>query len=163
MPRCVSVLLLCLFCFGGAGCGSIYQRTRAQLPPEPWAQLKFRVEEAQRTEKLAEQALEKLRVQLNRGLSGAAIEAEVDRVELAAFELERQGASVRDAAARCEGQTQFASEIERLHRRASELLEYVRAVRRGGYSAAERQLDGNFSTRTFPFAALVARITLRAT
>jgi len=137
---CGSVLLIFVLGFG-AGCGSVYHRTRASLPPEPCAQLKYRVEEAQRAEKLAEQTITTLRERLNQGLSGAAIETDVDRAEAGAFELERQVASAHDAAAHCEGQVQLAGEIERLQRRASDLRESVQAVRRGDNSVTIHQLD----------------------
>jgi hypothetical protein len=138
--RCVSILLMFVLGFG-VGCNSIYHRTRASLPPEPCAQVKYRVEEAQRAEKLAQQAITTLRERLNQGLSGAAVETDVDRVEIGAFELERKVASAQDAAAHCEGETQLASEIERLQRRASKLRESVQAVRRGDNSFSPRELD----------------------
>src|SRR2546426_9439253 len=142
LAGCGGISVLLLFVLGlGTGCGSIYRQTRAKLPPEPCAQLHLRVTEAQRAENLAEQTITRLRDRLTHGVSGAALETAIDRVEAAAVELERQVASARGAAAHCEGQTQLGSEIERLHRRASKLLEYVQAVRRGGNSTNARQLD----------------------
>lgn len=136
-----SGLLILALALVGVGCGSIYQQTRAKLPPEPCAQLELRVAEAQRAEKLTEQAVTKLRGRLSQGLSGAAIETEVDRVETATFDLERRVASARDAAAHCEGQTRLAAEIERLQQRSTILLKNIQAMNQGGSSASARQLD----------------------
>jgi len=117
---------------GGAGCDSIYQKTQAPLPPEPCAQLKFRIDEAQRAEQLTGQYFTTLRDGLNQGRSEATIATDIDRVAAAVFEFERRVASVRDAAALCEGQTQLTSEIDRLQGRSKELLDQVQVMRRGG-------------------------------
>jgi hypothetical protein len=135
------VLLMFSLAFGGAGCSSIYQRTCAALPPESCAQLKFRVEESQRAEKRAEQTILILRDRFNHGRSGEDIAPDVDRVEAAVLELERQVASARDAAAHCEGEIRLASEIERLHKRSKNLLDSVEDIRRRGYSADALRLD----------------------
>ena len=110
------------------GCRSIYQQTRGRLPPDPAAQLKLRVEEAQRAEKSAVAAETRLRDRLGRGLPHEAIAADVDRVEAATLELERRVASVRDAAARCPEPVASAGEIDRLHRRAQELQHWVQSL-----------------------------------
>jgi hypothetical protein len=147
---CVLVLLMFVLGLGGAGCGSIYQKTRATLPPEPCAQLKFRVDEAQRAEKLVELTITKLRDRLNQGLSGEAIGTDVDRVEAAAFEFERKVASAQDAAAHCAGQTHLASEIERFQEQSRHLLEHIQAVRRDGNSTNARQLEELLQTSAKP-------------
>lgn len=144
------VILLVVLGLSGAGCNSIYRQTRATLRPEPDAQLEFRIAEAQAAEKFAGQALAKLRERLDRGLSGEAVEPDVDRLEVSALELERQVASARDAAARCAEPTQAAQEIERLAGRARELLEQVQVVRRGGNSANARQLDDSLQGSAKP-------------
>jgi hypothetical protein len=137
----VLVSLMVLLCLGAVGCGSIYHDTQVKLPPEPFAQLKFRIVEAQRAEQLARQSITKLRDQLNSAPAGEAVAQDVDRVVTATFEFERRVAAVQEAAAHCEGQTQFVSEIKRLQRRANELLEYGQALRRGGSSINAHQLD----------------------
>ena len=77
---------------GGVGCGSIYHRSRALLPPDPFVQLELRVDEAHRAEKLAQQAGTRLRDGFKQGLDEEAIGIDADR-ETAAFGVERRVAS----------------------------------------------------------------------
>jgi hypothetical protein len=126
---------------GGVGCGSIYHQTQATLPPEPLGQLELRIKEAQHAELLAGQSITKLRDQLKSGLSAQAVEGDADRVAAAAFEFERRVASVLDAAAHCEGETQLVSEMERLQRRSKQLQQCLEAVRQEGNSVNARLLD----------------------
>jgi len=138
----VLAMLVVALCLGGVGCGSIYHETQAKLPPEPFGQLTFRIKEAQQAEQMAGQSITRLRDRLKKnGMSVGTFEGDVDRLVTAAFEFERQVASVLDAAAHCEGQPQLASEIERLQGRSAELQEYVKTVRRDGNSINARQLD----------------------
>ena len=138
----VVVVLMVVLCLSGVGCGSIYHETQAKLPPEPFAQLTFRIKEAQQAEQLAGQSITRLRDQLKQnGTSAETFAGDIDRLMAAAFEFERRVASVLDAAAHCEGKTQLASEIERLQGRSAELQEYVQALRRDGNSLNARQLD----------------------
>ena len=134
-------MLVISLSLGGVGCGSIYHQTQAKLPPDPLGQLEFRIKEAQHAEQFAEQSITKLRGQLKNGVSSKAIEPNVDRVVASTFEFERRAASVRDAAAHCEGRTELASEIERLQGRSKELHEFAQAVRGEGNSINARQLD----------------------
>ena len=134
-------MLMMVLGLGGMGCSSIYHQTQAKLPAEPLGQLEFRIKEAQHAEQLAGQSITRLRNQLDHGMSGEAIEPDVDRVVTSTFEFERRVASVLDAAAHCEGQTQLAREIERLQGRSKELQEYAQTLRRGGNSINARQLD----------------------
>ena len=135
------VLLMVVLGVSGLGCSSIYHQTQATLPPEPLGQLEFRIKEAQHAEQLTGQSITKLHDQLNYGVSGKAIEPDVDRVVAATFEFERRAASVQDAAAHCEGRTGFASEIERLQGRSKQLQEFVQTARQAANPINARQLD----------------------
>jgi hypothetical protein len=135
------VLLMVVLGLGGVGCGSIYHETQTKLPPEPFAQLQFRIKEAQQAEQLAEESITKLRAQLKNGLSVETIKPDADRVLLATLEFERRVATVLDAAAHCEGQTQLASEIERLQGRSKELMERGESILRGGNSINGHQIE----------------------
>jgi len=146
----MAVMLVIVLGLGGIGCSSIYKQSQAMLPPGPCAQLKFRIEEAQHAEQLASQSLITLRDRLNGGSSAAALETDRDRVATSAFELDRRLASVRDAAAHCEGDPPLASEIARLQKRSRELMDYVEALRRGGDSIDAAQLDALIGSSTKP-------------
>jgi hypothetical protein len=124
------MLLWLALALGAVGCGSIYKDTSKTLPPEPSAQLQFRLAEAQRAEASAAQAMLKLRERLNQGVSAEALAPDADRAETAARELQRQAAAARDAAAHCGAESQPERELERLTARAQELLDSVQVVRR---------------------------------
>jgi hypothetical protein len=141
MRKCFLVMVVVMLGPGGVGCSSIYHKAQKELPPEPFAQLKFRIKEAQKAEKLAEESITKLRDQLKNGLSVETIEPGLDRVSLATLEFERRVSSVKDAAEHCEGQTQLAGEIERLREHSKELLDTGEALCREGNSAHGRQLE----------------------
>jgi len=141
VKRAASILLMFSLALGGVGCGSIYHRTRALLPPDPFVQLQVRIDEAHHAEKLAQQAGTRLRDGFKQGLDEEAIGIDVDRVETAAFEFERRVASARDAAERCKEQTRFAGELERLGRRSHDLMNYVQSLRRADPSATAALLD----------------------
>lgn len=112
-----------------AACGSIYHRTGARFAADPCARLKSRMEEARRAEKSAEDADRTLRLRLNDARRHPALAADFDRVELAAFELDRRVAAAQDAMPQCPDAARFAGELDRLHTRASTLLETVRTLR----------------------------------
>lgn len=137
----LGLLLLASLGIGGTGCNSIYQRTQATLPPGPTAELGMRVAEARRAESLAGQAGRKLFEHLNRGLSGEIIQADFDRLEVAAFELERRVLAARDAQARCSEPAELAGEIEQLKQRANSWQEYVQANRQADTTTQSRRLD----------------------
>jgi len=139
--RAASILLMFSLALGGVGCGSIYHRSRALLPPDPFIQLELRVDEAHRAEKLAQQAGARLREGFKQGLDKEAIGLDVDRVETAAFEFERRVASAMDAAQRCKEQTRLAGELERLGLRSRDLMNYVQSLRRADPSATAALLD----------------------
>jgi hypothetical protein len=145
-PRPIACTVACLLLLasvglGGSGCNSIYHRTRATLPPEPAAELGMRVADARRAESLAGQAGRKLQEHLNRGLSGEVIQADFDRLELAAFELERRGLAARDAQKRCGEPAALAGEIEQFHRRSNSWQDYVQANRHADLATQSRRLD----------------------
>lgn len=101
----------------------------------------MRVAEARRAESLAGQAGRKLFEHLNRGLSGEIIQADFDRLEVAAFELERRVLAARDAQARCSEPAELAGEIEQLKQRANSWQEYVQANRQADTTTQSRRLD----------------------
>lgn len=137
----VPLLLLFLLGLGLAGCSSIYRETEAWLPPEPRAQLKLRIEEAERAEQHARQTITALRDGLNAGKTSTATETDVDRMATAAFDFDRRVASARDAAAHCAFDPQLTNELERLQGRSRRLLDYVQAMGASGNSIDARQLD----------------------
>jgi hypothetical protein len=132
------------------GCNSAYQRTQKVLPPEPGAQLTRRVEEARHAEKLAAQAGTRLRDDLVRGVSGETIQADMDRLEMAALELQRRTAAVRDATTSANGTQELGSEIERLQLCSKALSDYVLAARQAGPATQLAQLDDLLRGPTAP-------------
>jgi hypothetical protein len=125
VPAALALLLLLALGFAVSGCTSIYHRTRTKFPPEASAEARLRITEAQRAEAIASQAAGKLHDHLSRGFPAEAVDTDVNRLELAAWELERRVLAARDAAARCAEATSMASEIERLNRRAETWINYV--------------------------------------
>lgn len=136
------LLLLSLLCPGGTGCTSIYRRARNELPPEPVAELNLRVADAGQAERLARQAEARLRNDLQRQKPPAVTGIDFDRLEAAAFELERRVLAARDAAERCGRPTDSMAEIERLSRQARAWLDYVQANRGAGPAIQLQRLDG---------------------
>jgi hypothetical protein len=137
----VGHLLLTTLWIAASGCTSVYHRTRATLPPEPGAQLAMRLDEARRAERFASQAGARLRDDLARGLSWEFVQADLDRLEMAAYELERRTQTVRETACFSEGHSEMAAELEHLNRRSTALLDYVNAVRKTDPSAHAERLD----------------------
>jgi hypothetical protein len=101
----------------------------------------MRMDEARRAESVASQAGTRLREDVARGLSGEILQADLDRLEMAAFELERRTETARDVAIASEGPSEVASEIERLHLRSAALLDFVRAARKTDPAAQVARLD----------------------
>ena len=139
VPACL--LLLVAVCTGLAGCSSIYRRTWATFPPESGAELKIRVEEAQRVERLARQAGVKLRDNLKQGESREIIQADFDRIEMLALELQRRVMTARDVAPQTGPGASLAAELEDLQRRSESWLDYVRSSRHEAAAAQARQLE----------------------
>ena len=133
--------LMVAICIGQFSCTSIYHRTQRHLPPEPTAELRLRLAEAAEAENLAKQAAVKLFDNLQREKPGTMIDTDFDRLEAAAFDLERRASAARDAAERCGKSAEFAGEIERLKRQAQSWLEYVQANRAAHRDTQVQQLQ----------------------
>jgi hypothetical protein len=151
----VGDLLLAALWLAASGCNSIYHRTQTVLPPEPGAQLRLRMDEARRAETLAAQTGTRLRDDLARGMSGERLQADFDRLELAAFELQRRAAAARDVAASSEAHPELAGEIERLHLRSKAWLDYVQAARQAEPAAQVRRLESLLGRPVAPEASRV--------
>jgi hypothetical protein len=112
-----------------AGCTSIYHRTRSDLPPEPAAEAELRISEARKAEDQARQSGRKLLGHLRQAKPGATISADFDRLEAAAFELERRALAARDAVEPPGGNPEVTSAIEVLLHTAQSWLAYVQTNR----------------------------------
>jgi hypothetical protein len=134
------LVLLFALSIGGTACTSIYHRTHTELPPEATAELRMRVEEAGQAEGSARQAGASLLESLQRGRPRTVTETDFDRLEAAAFDLERRVRAARDAAQRCGEPVGHGAEIERLSKQARAWLEYVQANRAADPAAQLRQL-----------------------
>jgi hypothetical protein len=137
----VGHLIVAALWLTATGCNSIYHRVQKELPPEPGAQLTVRVEEARRAEKVAAQAGSKLRADLARRLPGEAIQADMDRLEMVALDLQRRAAAARDVAASSKGNPELASEVERLDQRSKAWLDFVQVARKSDPAAQGARLD----------------------
>jgi hypothetical protein len=135
-------LLLIAACTGLTGCTSIYHRALAKFPSQPCDELKMRVQEAQGGERLARQAGVKLRADLEQGMSGEIIQADFDRLEMLALELQRRVLAARDATAQTETAAPLAAEFERLQRRSASWLNYVQTSRHADVATQTEKLDG---------------------
>ena len=120
------LILLLLISLGVTGCTSMYHRTRKELPPDPAAELELRVAEATRAHKIAEQAGRKLLQNLQRQKSGTGVQFDFDRLEAAAYELERRVLAIENARARCESFTKFEADVNRLRQQTETWLQYVK-------------------------------------
>jgi hypothetical protein len=142
LGACTCVCLLLLIALGGgSGCTSIYHRYRAELPTGPSAELKLRIAETRRANDIAGQAAGLLHNSLQGGLSGEVLQANFDRLESAAFELERRVLAARDSWKRCGEPADRVGEIEELHRRATSWLDYAQANRSANASTRALQLE----------------------
>ena len=128
-------------CLGQFSCTSIYHRTQKYLPPEPAAELKIRLAEVAEAEKRAKQAAAKLLDNLQREKPGTVIDTDFDRLEVAAFDLERRASAARDAAERCGKSADVGGEIERLKRQAQSWLQYVQGNRTANRETQVQQLQ----------------------
>jgi len=111
------------------GCTSIYHRTRSDLPAEPAAEVELRISEARKAEDQARQAARNLLGHLRQAKPGATISADFDRLEAAAFEMERRALAARDAVEPPGGNTEATTAIERLLQSAQTWLAYVQSNR----------------------------------
>ena len=136
-----NVLCLIALSLAATGCSSVYHRTRLKLPPGPCAQLKLRIEQARRAERFTVQAGSKLREHLHRTATGETLQTDLDRLAMAAFDLERRVMAAQDVAGVCEQQPQPAGEMELLRLRAKAWLDFIATARQADSMAQERQLD----------------------
>ena len=138
--RVFDVLFMALW-LTASGCKSVYERTQPLLPPDPCAQLKMRIEDARRWERVTAEAGGQLRDHLKRSPSAEAIQTDFDRLEMSAFELQRRTNEARDAAGSCEQQKQFSDDLDGLDASAKAWLDYVHTYRQAEAVAQTRQLD----------------------
>lgn len=136
-----SRVLLFALLMVAAGCTSIYHRTRSDLPPEPAAEVELRISEARKAEDQARQAGRKLLGHLRQGKPGATISADFDRLEAAAFELERRALAARDAVQPPGGSAEATAEIERLLQSAQAWLACVQTNRSAAPATQIAQLE----------------------
>jgi hypothetical protein len=134
-------LIMVVLWLAVTGCSSIYYRTQKALPPEPGAELSLRVDEARRAENLLTQAGHRLRDDLDRRAPGESIQTDLDRVQMAALDLQRRTQAARDAASSANGHPEQADAIERLHLRSVAWLEFVQAARKADPAAQVARLD----------------------
>jgi hypothetical protein len=137
----VGLITLSALWLTATGCNLIYHRTQKELPPESGAQLSMRVQEARRAEKLTAQAGTRLHDDLARHLPGETIQADLDRLEVAALDLRRRTATARDAAAGSKEHSEVAAEIQRLDLRSQAWLHYVESSRNAEPATQLSQLD----------------------
>jgi hypothetical protein len=134
-------LLVVALCTGLAACSSIYHRTWATFPPEPGAELRIRVEEAQRVERFTKQAGVKLRNDLEHEESGEIIQSDFDRLEMLALELLRRVMTARDVAPQTGTGASLVAELEQLQGRSTSWLDFVRSSRHEAADAQARRLE----------------------
>jgi len=112
-----------------AGCTSIYRRAQAQCPPTQSEELALRLSEAQKAEQITKQAAEILRADLKGTNRASHCETDFDRLEVAAFDLDRRVLTARAMSERCSEPGAATAEIGRLGRQAQSWLEYVQKQR----------------------------------
>jgi hypothetical protein len=118
------------------GC-SAYHAARSSLPADGRERVTLRLRDAQDAERAA---LESVEVWIQQPEPGMGVGA--DRVEMRSRELERRVLAARDAAASTSVSETDLREIDRLGRRAEDLLEAVRNARTGEEGKARGSLEG---------------------
>lgn len=139
------VVLLGLLGGGGAGCGSIFRQTTVAYPSAPCSRLELRMDETRRAGQRVHEAVAILRDHAARNPSTERVATDVDRLEVAAFELSRCSAAARDAAADCEQAASWASELEMYRQQARRLLDATAHLRRVGPPPTVAQVDALFA------------------
>jgi hypothetical protein len=120
---------LVLLLLAATSCTSSYHRAQAQLPAEPAAALNLRLAEAEQAQRLAREAAQKLCNNLLHGDRREDLEVAFDRLEAAAYELQRRVLAASDAEEKC-GKTDYSrAAIERLNTRALAWIAYVETHR----------------------------------
>jgi hypothetical protein len=112
-----------------SGCTSSYHRAQAQLPPEPAAELSLRIAEAEQAQRLARDAAQKLYNNLRQEDRREDLEVAFDRLEAAAYDLERRVLAARDAEEKCGKSNHSRAAIERLNARAFAWITFVETHR----------------------------------
>jgi hypothetical protein len=131
-------LLGAMVLWGGVtGCGSIYHETRNELPPEPAAESRIRLDEARQACAAVQAAGVRLAQQLERGKPADVLSTGFDRLEVAVFDLERRVLAASDALTRSGGQDGATGELEEIRDAAAEWRAFVGTHRK---SAQEDQL-----------------------
>jgi hypothetical protein len=123
---CLVLRLAVLMCFLAAtGCSSIYGRARKEMPPEPTAELKLRVAEAERAETLVHRAGMQLLESLQKEKSAPVQVTDFNRLEAATYDLERRVLAARDTLVGRFQAEDTMPELERLEQRARAWLGFV--------------------------------------
>jgi hypothetical protein len=120
---------LVLLLLAASGCTSTYHRAQAQLPPEPAAELSLRIAEAEQAERLARDAAQKLYNNLRQEDRREDLTVGFDRLEAAAYDLERRVLAARDAEEKCGKSDHSTAAIERLNTQAFAWIAYVETHR----------------------------------
>jgi hypothetical protein len=129
---------------GDAGCRGIYHDSSKIFPADPDARQKLRIDQAYQAEKRAEQAVAHLRDRFAKGLPGAQLAQDVDRLELAAREFDRCVTAISDSTGNWKEASQFEAEARRLQQRAAGLLKVIEQIRNDGLPSSLPQLDRLF-------------------
>ena len=135
------LLLLATLATGATGCTSLYRRAQGQLPPNVTAELNLRISEAQRAEQITRQAAARLYDDLTHGNRTSADQSGFDRLEAAAFDLERRVLAARDVAEKSGETANPSNVIEHLSQQARSWLEYVQNHRTADQAARLKTLE----------------------
>lgn len=128
-------------CLLAVGCSSMYHDARSKFPPDPRARLELRMEEARGADRLLSQAGRTLGEHLQRGAATETVQADLDRVELFAFDLRRHVDAAKDAATLCSRQSSVAEELDMLLGRSNTFLAYVNFARNADPVEQASRLD----------------------
>jgi hypothetical protein len=124
------------------GCTSVYHRTRTALPPDPAADVQLRIGEAREAGERTIQAARKLLKHLRQGTVDARVVAvDFDRLEAAAYDLDRRVWAARDAVTRTGEGEQRHAEVDQLAASAQAWLDYVQSQRSAERSAQIPRLE----------------------
>ena len=139
--RFTSLILGVVIGIATTGCTSIYRRAKAHLPPDLTTELSLRMAEAARAERLTRQAGATLYDSLQKAPLPAHSQTDSDRLEAAAFDLERRVLAARDVAVKCGEPGRTDKELERLSAQALAWLECAKDQRTADPGARIRTLQ----------------------
>jgi len=125
----------------GAGCTSVYERAEQAMPPDPGSRLTLRVEEARRAEGLCTQSCARLHDDLARHAPAETVSADLDRLELAGFDLKRRTMAAREAVGSSQPAPDLSREIGRLEARSKAVLDYVGLARNAEPATQSARLE----------------------